>query len=221
MTTVAHETKTREHHGEQLVGDHFVLHGTSWGFYETVLRETREQRIFVTYDQGELELMSPSHLHEAYKRIVGRMIDVYCEVMGVEMSGGGSTTLKREDLGRGLEPDECYYIQHAAAVRELRDLELPKDPPPDLVVEIDYKHRTLDREGIYAALGVPEVWRFDLEKLEFLKLAGGKYERVEGSVALGGLPRGEVERFVKMRATKGETEVIRAWREWVGARRGK
>jgi Uma2 family endonuclease len=148
---------------------------------------------------------------------MGRLIDVFCEEMGIEISGSGSTTLRREDLGRGLEPDECYYIQNVASVRELRNLELGNDPPPDLVVEIDYTHRTLDREGIYGALGVPEVWRFDLEKLEFLKLVdGGKYERVEESVVLAGLPRGEVERFVKMRAGMGETEVVRAWRGWVG-----
>lgn len=124
-------------------------------------------------------------------------------------------TLKRKDLDRGLEPDECYYVQNEAAVSEVKEADLTKEPPPDLVVEMDYSYRMLDREGIYAALGVPEIWRFDLDRLEFLTLASGTYRHVEVSEVLAGLPRAEVERFVKMRPGKGETEVVKAWREWV------
>src|SRR5450759_997473 len=90
----------------------------------------------------------------------------------------GSTTWKRSDLAKGLEGDECYYIQHEQQVRGRDDLDLRRDPPPDLVVEVDITHHAMERLGIYAAMGVPEVWRFDGEKIEFLALEGGEYRAV-------------------------------------------
>jgi Uma2 family endonuclease len=195
--------------------EHFVLRGVNWGFYEAVLREVGDDHVFVTYDRGELEFMSPLRPHELYKKVIDRMIYAWADITGAEVESGGSMTMRREDLDRGLEPDECYYTANAARMTEMRNLDLTQDPPPDLVVEMDYTHRTLDREGIYAAMGVPEVWRFDQEKLEILKLVAGQYESVETSQALWGLPRGGVERFVKMRGTKGEAEVVRLWRDWL------
>ena len=48
----------------------------------------------------------------------------------------GSTTLNREDLDRGAEPDNCYYIQNQPLVAGRR-VNLATDPPPDLIVEVD------------------------------------------------------------------------------------
>src|SRR2546421_12578758 len=50
--------------------------------------------------------------------------------------------------------------------------ELRTDPPPDLAIEVDVSHSSLDRLGIYAALGVPEVWRLDDDRLSFYVLGG-------------------------------------------------
>ncbi len=70
-----------------------------------------------------------------YKRLIGRMVEVFTEERGIEVESAGSTTFKREDLARGLEPDECYYLQHAAAVRVKDEIDLTVNPPPDLVIE--------------------------------------------------------------------------------------
>jgi hypothetical protein len=64
-------------------------------------------------------------------------------------------TFRREDLDRGLEPDNCYYIQHEAAVRERDEIDLTIEPPPDLAVEVDITASSIDRLSIYMALGVP------------------------------------------------------------------
>src|SRR5437899_1785561 len=42
----------------------------------------------------------------------------------------GSTTFKRKDLGKGFEPDSCFYIGHAGQVRGKAELDPIKDPPP-------------------------------------------------------------------------------------------
>jgi len=46
-------------------------------------------------------------------------------------------------------------------------IDLATDPPPDLVVEVDITHPSLDKFPIYASLRVPEVWRHDGEPCSF------------------------------------------------------
>ena len=107
--------------------------------------------------------MTTSPIHEIYKHLLGRMVDTIGEELDIPMFGQGSTTFNREDVDRGLEPDECYYIANAGRVADRSQLNLETDPPPDLAIEIEITRNVLDRLGIYAALGVPEVWRFDGE----------------------------------------------------------
>ena len=46
-------------------------------------------------------------------------------------------TCDRQDLARGLEPDQCYYIQNEGKVWGKDHIDLQIDPPPDLAIEID------------------------------------------------------------------------------------
>ena len=81
---------------------------------------------------------------------------------------------------------------------------------------MDVTHRSVDREPIYRALGVPELWRFDLDRLEFLHLgADGAYKLAESSRAFPFLPRAEVERFLKMPLTVDRTTILLQFRDWV------
>jgi Uma2 family endonuclease len=101
-------------------------------------------------------------------------------------------------------------------VRGKKRLDLKRDPPPDLVVEIDITHRAIDREEIYAALGVPEIWRFDGHRLEGLRLGkDGRYRRAAKSLALPFLRLSDVERFLKKVPDADETSVMREFRDWV------
>jgi Uma2 family endonuclease len=40
-----------------------------------------------------------------------------------------------------------------------RRIDFATAPPPDLVVEVDITSTDLDKTRLYAALGVPELWR--------------------------------------------------------------
>ena len=65
------------------------------------------------------------------------------------------------------------------------DIDLKRDPPPDLAVEIDIMHVPLDRPNVYAALGVGELWRYDGERFSFVRrTAAGSYEPIPTSHAL-------------------------------------
>jgi len=198
-----------------------VLRGVSWDFYENFLREVDNQRIrvFLTYDRGALEIMAPSPYHERYKTLIARFIETLTMELNIPIVSGGSTTFRREDLERGLEPDECYYIQHEAQVRETREVNLLRDPPPDLVLEMDYTPHELDRESIYAALGVPEIWRYNIRRLEvLLRQPDGSYQVSTTSATFPFLPMRELERFLLMRNTLDETTVVRRFRDWVVAK---
>jgi Uma2 family endonuclease len=169
----------------------------------------------LTYEEGTLEIMSPLPIHERYRRLLGRIVEVTTEEMDVEMASFGSTTWSREDLRKGLESDECYYVQNELAVRGKVTIDLKADPPPDLAIEVDITSSSGNRMNIYAALGVPEVWRFDGESLQIYRLQQGSYEAQERSGVLPALRAEDVQRFLQTSLESGETRWVKRFRQWV------
>src|SRR3954447_6601563 len=139
----------------------------SWDLYEEMLEVVGERPIHMTYDWGRLKILMVSQPHEKVKTAIARLLEAYADAMEIEIEGLGSTTFRRKDLLRGLEPDECYYVAHAADVAGKNKLDLKVDPPPDLAIEVEVEISPPDvaRVPIYAALGVPEVWRYDEQGL--------------------------------------------------------
>jgi Uma2 family endonuclease len=194
----------------------FVLHGVSWQFYEACLAEIGDRSIRLSYDRGSLEMMSPSDEHERLKHLLARLIDVVTEELEIPIRGAGSTTWRKEDLARGLEPDECYYVQHELVLRGRDDVDLSVDPPPDLAVEIEITRSAVDRMGIYAGLQVPEVWRYDGQTLSVFWLdEHGEYQQRDRSPTFPFLPLAEVTRFLDARNETDETTWVRSFRRWV------
>src|SRR4051812_41168123 len=168
---------------------HIVLTDVSWELYQQLLREIGDRPIRITYDRGSMEIISPLPKHERWKTRIGRLIELMAVELQISMETLGSRTFRRKAKKVGLEPDECYYVQHAAKVRNKDRLNLKVDPPPDLVVELDITHRSIAREPIYAKLGVPELWRYDGKRLTVLELKpDGKYHERDTSLAFPFLP---------------------------------
>lgn len=143
--------------GEQRV----TFHDLSWAQYQQILSalpQTRAARL--VYSCGTLEISTPLEDHEQASELINIFIRVLVLEMGLKLKSMGSTTLDREDLDRGAEPDKAYYIQNQSLVAG-RTVNLQADPPPDLVVEVDMTHTDIDKNRLYAAMGVPEFWRFD------------------------------------------------------------
>jgi Uma2 family endonuclease len=201
------------------LSNRMILRGVSWSTYQGLIRDLEsEPGKRLTYDQGTLEIMVPLPPHEAYKKRIGRMVETTTEELAIEVRSLGSTTWSREDLQKGLEPDQCYYIQNERLVRGKADIDLTQDPPPDLAIEVDNTNSSINRMGIYAALGVPEVWRFDGESLTIYRLVGGEYAPQEQSGVLPLLLRGDILRFLQASQTMGETTWVRKFRKWVRER---
>ncbi len=186
-----------------------------WDNYLRISDGMGPRHVRVTYDQGEMEIMTLSYEHENRKHILGILVVELAVEMSIDICGCGSMTLRREDLERGLEGDECYWIQNERVVRGRLEIDLDVDPPPDLALEIDISRSFLNRMGIYAALRVPEVWRWDGQVLRaFLLSADGTYQQSESSRAFPFLPLAEFAKFLEP-TELSETQLVRSFRAWV------
>jgi len=195
---------------------YFELNGISWKTYESLVNDLNEQHISVTYDDGRMVLMSPLPRHERIKKVFSSLFTLIIVERDIDIASFGSTTWKHKRLKKGLEPDECFYIQHEPLVRARFDIDLRKDPPPDLAVEVDITHHPADRLRIYAALGVNEVWRYDGEQVRFLKLQADRtYREIERSDAMPWLSADDLNRHLAMLESMSERAMLRAFRAWL------
>jgi Uma2 family endonuclease len=198
----------------------FVLDGVDWRMYSRWLLLVRDRpAVRLTYDRGTLEIMTLSHEHESWEYFMARLIDALTEELGLPVKGGGSTTFRRRKQKRGLEPDACWWIANEALVRGKARINLRTDPPPDLALEIDITHSSLNRMAIYAALRVPEVWRFRNQVLTFYVLgADGKYAVSTTSRAFPLVSADDMSRFLPLADQLDVNAVVRQFRVWVRQR---
>jgi hypothetical protein len=91
------------------------------------------------------------------------------------------------------------------------------DPPPDLAVEIDITRSSLDRQGIYAALQVPEIWRYDGTFTVLVLGPNGKYKQRLKSLTFPWLPLADFARFVDDLGSEEETRLSQSFIEWLRA----
>lgn len=193
----------------------FLLDDIDWETYETLRAVEANRNIRMTYDRGALFLMSPSKLHERVAELLAQLVMVWAEVFDIPRQSTGSTTIKKELFKRGFEPDKCFYIQHEADVRGRDEFDTDRDPPPDLSIEVDVTSISTARMPIYAAFGIPEVWRWHDERIIVYRLVDGEYHEVEDSVCLPGFPFAEAARTLTNRLDYDETTLIRGFREFV------
>ncbi|MCA2524102.1 MAG: Uma2 family endonuclease, partial [Microcystis sp. M41BS1] len=177
MVTVPLELNTSEIRAERRV----TFYHLSWLSYQQILQALGENnRAHLFYDRGTLEITMPLEEHEFYRELIGLFIRILVVELGLKIKSMGSTTLVREDLERGAEPDNAYYIQNQAKVLGKR-INLTEDPPPDLVVEVDITHTDINKLALYARLGVPELWRFNGQIWRIYRLDKGVYQEGEFS----------------------------------------
>src|SRR6185437_14615905 len=157
---------------------------------------------------GTLEIMTPLWEHERPAYLLGRLIDVLTEELRLPCEPGRSATLRRRRKCRGLEPDNCYWIASAERLAGKKHLDLRVDPPPDLAIEIDVTHSSLDRMSIYAALGVPEVWRVPPDGLTFNILETGVYRVRPHSLSFPRLASADLVRFLASLGQTGTTALV-------------
>ena len=163
-----------------------VFRGVDWSFYEKLVDSVPEgANLHVDFDGRDLEIMAIGPDHDDVKFLLGEFVSQVATVMEIPFRGLASTTWKRSEIARGLEADQCFFFQReklAVLARLRRSKDIAAYPNPDLAIEVDISRPEVDRAGIYAALGVTEVWRFEAERIVIERLTpAGTYAAVEAS----------------------------------------
>jgi len=200
-------------------GATLIFSDVAWEDYVLLVENdfAGNQSVRLTYDRGRLEVMSPTSEHDHLADMCTLIAHAQGEEMGSDVESFGSTTFKHPALGKGAEPDACFYVQSAALVIGRRRLDLAKDPPPDVMVEIDISHESTTKMAVYQGMKVPEVWRYDGRQgqMHFYHLEDDGYVEMPSSIAFPVLTAAKLSEFLEQSKTKGQTATLRALRQWL------
>ncbi|XGW00454.1 MAG: Uma2 family endonuclease [Leptolyngbya sp. BL-A-14] len=174
---------------------------------------TERTRARFIYDDGVLEITTSLEMHERFARLIERFIRILIVELGMKMKTMGSTTLDREDLLKSAEPDNGYYIQNYALVAD-HEINLERDPAPDLVIEVDITHTDINKNRLYASLGVSEFWRFNGQTWKILCLVEGTYVEHDHSPTFPLVEKTDLYQFLEA-ALLDEVSTEIDFRQWV------
>jgi len=198
------------------INQKLILQGVGWDFYERILEEYAESNgLHFAYDDGFLEIEVPLFEHESANAILQNLVTTICVEKDINFVNAGSTTFRKRAKAKGVEPDTCFYIQKEAKIRGKSDIDLETDPPPDLVIEVDVTSPSLNKMPIYAALGVPEVWLYKGERLEFYKLYGDFYQETPNSTFFPMLSSEKATEFLRKGLMENSSKWFKEVREWM------
>ena len=196
--------------------ENVLLHNVSWQEFENILAEMGESRATrVAYDRGTVEIIMPLPEHEYFKEVIADLVKDLADELDIDYESLGSTTWKRKDVLAGIESDHCFYIQNEPLIRGRLDIDLDRDPPPDLALEIDITSKSLNRQSIYARLQVPEIWRYDEGVLHIYHLQAGEYVESNQSLVFSQFPVPEIPSFLQNNLSAGRRQIRRLFRDWV------
>jgi Uma2 family endonuclease len=199
-------------------GSQVVLDNIGWEDYEMLFEETMDAVHFkMYYDQGRLVAMSLSAEHERIKVLISALIMVLAEALEMRLVPSGGASLKTRRKKKGADPDDSYYIGNADKIRGLKRINLPANPPPDLLIEVDITHPSINKFAIYGAMGVPEFWRYEGDEIHFYQLEGEDYLEVDHSVHFPFVASTNITEFLTLGDDEDIITMVKAFREWVKA----
>jgi len=206
----------------RMSGDSVLIqHGVGWSDYEELLDAVGEaSSLRICYDKGTLQVMSPSSKHEHVAKLIERLVDRLSICQRIKVLFYGSMTIKKPSEQKGAEPDACFYVQTADVVGTKEQIDFETDPPPDVVVEIDLHHESISKFPIYAALGVPELWRYDGDSLAIYHLRDGHYVLADASQALPILTSAVLSEFLARSPKEDQYDIVLAFEEWLKEQHG-
>jgi Uma2 family endonuclease len=198
-----------------------TLGNMNWETYCHLRDDPANDHLRMIYLDGKLTIMSPHLVHDFNSRLFVMVVVAVARAYRISFMAIGTTTLKKEGRGllqgSGKEPDEGFFLgENVAKVRGKKALDLTIDPPPDLAIEIDNTVNSEMALETYARIGVPEVWRFDVNEqtLWFGLLEGDRYREAERSLGLPRLTPGLVKQALEAR---DETANDNDWLDWLDA----
>lgn len=179
-----------------------IMSDITWEQYCTFSDSIRAEfpSMRITYLEGILEIMPTSSEHERLKKVIARLIEIYVVEREIGLDGYGSTTFRKQEMLRGLEPDECYCLG------ELKEV-------PDIAVEVTLTSGGIDKLDVYRGLAIPEVWFWKVKKQQWqlYRLRNGVYELTSKSELLPELDFVLLARFILV-TDRNQTQTAIAYR---------
>ncbi len=193
-----------------------ILSNISWETYNQFVEETMDKIVnpVFYFENGNLLIMVKSAEHEFTNDFIVLFINLVCEEWQKNFGSLGSTTYRRDDLEKGFEPDSCFYFENEPKIRGVKRLNMSVHPAPALIIEVDITSLSTFRQHIFAAFGVPEIWRFDGEKMQILRLENDKYVEIPNSLALPKVTPEILTEFIGKSETLSRLEWIYEVRSW-------
>lgn len=180
-----------------------ILSQVDWDDYEEALRELDERpAVRLAYDQRIAGLFP--HLIMA--------MALECDLNFI---GARSTTLRKRKKEAGLEADDCYYFNNIKLMGQKKDIDLSVDPPPDLAFEVDITNPSLNKFPIYAAIGIPELWRYTGNAAHFYRLEETEYIEINQSDRFPFLSPDDLFSFLRIGEAEGTMVMVKEFREWM------
>ena len=193
-----------------------ILYEQSWEDYENLLETVGEASgLRISFDSEILEIMTFSTEHENYARLIQMLTGILSLRLDIDIESFGSATIKKSRFAKGTEPDACFYVQSIEQIGNKIRLDFSVDPPPDIAVEIDLYHESLDKFPIYAALGVAEIWRYAGDKFEIHKLTDGVYNSIEKSESLPVLSAEILGNLLNRSRQERQTVILKEFENWL------
>lgn len=193
-----------------------ILSNVSWNTYQNTIQEFNEkQSPRFYYEKGNLFIMPTSLEHEAIIFFLELFINFVTVEWQIDCTGFRSATFQSEEIADGFEPDSCFYFgANEAIMLGKKRFNSSQDPAPDLIIEVDITSLSTNRQSIFAAFGVPEIWRFDGEKMQILKLENSQYTEIPNSLTLPKVTPEKLTEFLQKSETLSRLEWISEVRNW-------
>ncbi|MFN6442056.1 MAG: Uma2 family endonuclease [Nostoc sp. DedSLP01] len=146
----------------------------SWQDYQHLCEQRGDGSIpRIKYCNGEVLLMSPLPVHGRDAHLLANIAMALLDCDGREYDAFTPVTMSLPQES-GIEPDYCFYIDNWQAISGKKRIDWQKDPPPDLVIEIDVSSYSNVED--YLPYRVPEIWLFRNQKLLIHQLLGENYQ---------------------------------------------
>src|SRR5947199_4355762 len=198
------------------VDSKLVLHDVSWDEYEALMHQLVDPAgLHIAYDDGTLQIMTTLAEHERYARFFEKLCTIISLRRRINIISVGSATMRKRKKRKGNEPDSSFYVQSADLIGNRLDIDFEIDPPPDIAVKIDLHRDSISKFSIYAALGVPEIWRYDGNSLTIYHLREGQYQPSEASQALPLITGTVLTEFLARTSNEDQYDILIAFEDWL------
>lgn len=193
-----------------------TLSNVSWETYDQFIQDTTDKlrNPHFYYEKGQLMIMPKSPEHEFICDYIVLFINFVAMEWSINCGSLGSATFQREDIERGFEPDSCFYFQNESKIRGVKRFDMAIHPAPDLIIEVDITSLSSNRENIFAAFGIPEIWRFDGYGMQVLKLENEKYIPTSNSLALPLVTSEKLTEFITESQNLSRLEWLNKVKTW-------